>query len=272
LNISGVSVPSLPPSLPISLAADEPAPGEIPPAPESEPIAPMDESADEGERAKGVLRNLLAGHFRGVADVRLRINFQAELTAIQNESASTAVNDALPAVQAAVTTAGTALEESGELTEEQAVAVDELETAFLEEVQSEVETAQGTAAIDTSALADTLRTAFDQFEAAPTEALSTLVEAEAVEAVEGEEPIEPAEPTLALSESFQAILTALRDDFEVALTTLESSVADAQALPELSEPNGNGGAHDKFLAIYESLFNVSEPAPPSEGDLVETQV
>jgi len=43
-------------------------------------------AAQEDSRAKGVLRLLQEGHFKGVADVRLRINFHEELTAIAHEN------------------------------------------------------------------------------------------------------------------------------------------------------------------------------------------
>ena len=46
--------------------------------------------SDESSQ-KGVIRNLQDGHFKGVADVRLRINFQAELNAIRQESGSALV-------------------------------------------------------------------------------------------------------------------------------------------------------------------------------------
>ena len=49
---------------------------------ESSSTEPQSES-QESDAEKGVLRNLLAGHFKGVSDVRLRINFFEELAAIE---------------------------------------------------------------------------------------------------------------------------------------------------------------------------------------------
>ena len=65
----------------------EPGPAEVdradtqpsPAVPKSSGTAPVD--TQESGRAAGVLRNLEAGHFKGVADVRLRINFFDELSA-----------------------------------------------------------------------------------------------------------------------------------------------------------------------------------------------
>lgn len=52
--------------------------------------APVEEGSGKGKKPKGdtldiqrgVIRNLMAGHFQGVADVRLRINFHDELQAL----------------------------------------------------------------------------------------------------------------------------------------------------------------------------------------------
>lgn len=49
------------------------------PAPLEPPAAPSTDPAPEPRRARGVLRNLAAGHFRGVADARLQQNFAEEI-------------------------------------------------------------------------------------------------------------------------------------------------------------------------------------------------
>jgi hypothetical protein len=45
------------------------------------------------------------------------------------------------------------------------------------------------------------------------------------------------------------------------MEALNSTVNAAAALPPLSEPNGNGVAYEKFLAIYNELWGAD---PPSE--------
>ena len=47
------------------------------------PKAPEIENSAEGQ--KGVLRLLQEGHFKGVSDVRLRINFHDEISAMESE-------------------------------------------------------------------------------------------------------------------------------------------------------------------------------------------
>ena len=54
------------------------------------------EDSDESDTgASGVLRLLQDGHFKGVADVRLRINFHEEIIAAQTETAKSAAQEAL---------------------------------------------------------------------------------------------------------------------------------------------------------------------------------
>ena len=63
-------------------AQAKPARQEQSPSPADDTVAPPTQDVDSSNtRAKGVLRLLEAGHFRGVADVRLRINFFDELSA-----------------------------------------------------------------------------------------------------------------------------------------------------------------------------------------------
>ena len=46
-----------------------------------------DHGGDESPPVKGVIRNLLEGHYKGVADIRLRINFHDELASLQQAEA-----------------------------------------------------------------------------------------------------------------------------------------------------------------------------------------
>ena len=74
-NLSGTSQP---------LPVDQPERPSVDPSPD-------DESEEGQDKLPGVLRNLQAGHFKGVADVRLRINFFEELSALASQqSRSTA--------------------------------------------------------------------------------------------------------------------------------------------------------------------------------------
>jgi hypothetical protein len=73
----------------VEKAADQAQTG---PTPETAALPSSDTVAIESDgEQKGVIRNLLAGHYKGVADVRLRINFFDELAAMDQN----AVRDSL---------------------------------------------------------------------------------------------------------------------------------------------------------------------------------
>lgn len=114
-------------------------------------------------RAKGVLRLLQEGHFRGVADVRLRINFHEELMALQNEAVKSAAPDKLQFVSDAVNTQVDALIESGNLTEEQQTTVGQLRQTFLDTAQQLIDEFLGAERPQSDALAAGLQDAFDAF-------------------------------------------------------------------------------------------------------------
>ena len=62
-------------------------------------------SASPAEESRGVIRLLQEGHFRGVADVRLRINFAEELQGVQAARTSAILREQLPALHEAIDTA-----------------------------------------------------------------------------------------------------------------------------------------------------------------------
>lgn len=80
--------------------ADAPAAVATPAAP-----PPSSGSPDAQQPAAGVLRLLSEGHFKGVADVRLRINFAEELQAQQHAQQSDAVPQAVADLTARITDA-----------------------------------------------------------------------------------------------------------------------------------------------------------------------
>ena len=71
-----------PPPPPEEPPQEEPQSSDVP-APEPEPLE--GQSGEDGE-LKGVIRNLLNGHFKGVAGIRLRISHYDELKEIFTES------------------------------------------------------------------------------------------------------------------------------------------------------------------------------------------
>ncbi len=103
MEIDGVNpvITEMPQYTPISEPGlvDEQTP---PPALTEEVEAEAVEQEDDGGQAEGVLRLLMEGHFKGVADVRLRINFYEELQALQNQQMAGAAGDEIDGVLEAV--------------------------------------------------------------------------------------------------------------------------------------------------------------------------
>lgn len=105
---------------------DQPAeegPDQTPEAGETtEPTPPADEpiveQMSEDTDAEGVLRLLLEGHFKGVADVRLHINFYDELAAIEAAQLQAVAEENVDGVLDAVGAVVGMLAEEGEPTEE----------------------------------------------------------------------------------------------------------------------------------------------------------
>ncbi len=56
--------------------------------------------------------------------------------------------------------------------------------------------------------------------------------------------------------NFHDFISNLRTTFAESLNELTNALNDSKILPALSEPNGNGKAFDKFLAIYNNLQGV----------------
>lgn len=214
---------------------DEPSP--------TEPQSDI-QNTDDIEEGKGVLRLLQEGHFKGVSDVRLRINFFDELAAIEagklQAVAEQKVNAVLESVGGIVDTF-LAAEENG-LTEEQTAGVPELQETFVQAVSGYIN----------EPVTD-LNNAFEDF----VEALRNLFAPPAQTqeentTTEAESPDAPELP-------WQKFIEDLQSAFTTTTNELTQAFAEIRILPELSEPNGNGVAYEKFLAIYNELRGLQTP-------------
>ena len=265
--------------------------------------APRDgATAAPGEaKVRGVIRLLQQGHFKGVADVRLRINFFDELSAIEHASLAQSAQDSVPELLASVNAPIDALLASGELDEEQTAGVLAAQEAFSNAIQDLVDDFANSGGTDTGALTAGLQLAFDSLldsltplltalapdtgavvdpaepggsEATP-EGDATAVTVEAtVEAsasslaVTVETELEPA-PVPQEATVLSTFFEDLEGAFSSALAQFQGALESASTLPALSEPSGNGGAFEKFLAIYNEMRGVApadaEPMPPAQG-------
>ena len=263
-------------------------------APESVNTAP---AAVESEGEKGVLRLLQEGHFRGVADVRLRINFHAELTRANSLNAATQLADNVqPLLDELAGKVGILGEEHG-----LAAQAGDLADAFANEVgqllenaktgQQSIESALGGMGDAFSSFLVSLRSAFAE-ESAGAEEASGAANETSGETVEEHLPAaddastDQAAASTAdgtaeaedesgesggLPDSFESALNELGAWFTESLASLKETAVAGQELPPLSAPQGRGKAYSKFLEIYRDMGAATQDAqpetPPSADDL-----
>ncbi len=267
-----------------------------------------EDGQESSEEQKGVIRNLLEGHFKGVADVRLRINYFEELSAIENSQLKSVVTENIDNVSSPITETINGLfgDDGQELviqTEYDYDTVKALEEAFLQKVSIAKEDFLASEEPSITLLEDELNNAFQsliqsliqsledlnttvqiptdpeeliiselqiqtepenpveqtvQPETTGTEATGTDIltdtdnqpELIVTENTEDQEPVEP-------QYDFQAFIESLTSSFGTALGTLMDDLRQSSVLPELSEPEGNGRAYDKFLQIYNQMQDIS---------------
>ena len=253
---------------------------------ERSPVEKTKQAESDELSPKGVIRNLQEGHFKGVADVRLRINFQAELMEIQRENGSALVG------QTAVDATATIGSELESLISE--TPLDEQQTSAVKEAfnQFETDVANVIANIsDPQSAFDDLQSNTDAFLAtikqlisngpvtspseseiesgmkvddgvplentAPIDNDSVIVEGKENESLPAVE-IAPAS-TEDVSETIEQAtddVDRLTEPFDELVRqinelfdNLQSSLLET-GLPEPTNSNGNGVAFDKFMAIY----------------------
>lgn len=230
---------------PESAQIEEPPPTD----PQSEPL--------ENDTEKGVLRNLLEGHFKGVSDVRLRINFFEELAAIEAAKLQTVTSEKVGGVLESVGgVVNSFITGEDKPADEQITAVSELHTTFTQAADE----SQGEPAVD-------LTTAFDDFVEALRNLFAPPVKTTEENITPDAEDSSTTEGSSTTELPWKTFLDNLQSAFTAAADELTKAVTDLQILPELSEPNGNGVAYEKFLAIYNDLRGLGTPAeqPISES-------
>ena len=273
---------------PQTLIEDTPDPTPVP-----TDAVPPETGKTDGDKSAGVLRLLEAGHFEGVADVRLRINFFEELSARASAAAAPAVRtDAAELIE----TMNTRINElvTPLATDEAAqAAVDELRGQFDAAVQTAAEQFASDEGVNKDSLVMAVQSAFDTFvqglrdlltpppppaegEAppepppvvdggTPAEPPSTEVPPSAAEMPPvADSPTDPTAEPLPIGEGeapaeppatspLDDALASLTTVFDELLSGLGDSIATALRLPDPSPPSGNGSAYEKFLAMYNSL-------------------
>ena len=216
----------------------------------------------ENDTDKGVLRNLLEGHFKGVSDVRLRINFFEELAAIEAAELQTVAAEKVTGVLESVgSVVNSFITGEDKPADEQITAVSELHTTFTQAADQ----SQGEPAVD-------LTTAFDDFVEALRNLFAPPVKTQEETIIPETEDVGTTESSSTTELPWQTFLDNLQSAFTTASDELTKAVTDLQILPELSEPNGNGVAYEKFLAIYNDLRGLNTPAEQPISEPVDVVV
>ncbi len=260
MKIDGTSLqakPFIKPKTPDQLEPEvEKTPQEPPEPPQvEEPSSTEPQSQiQEIDTEKGVLRNLLEGHFKGVSDVRLRINFFDELAAIEAAKLQTVTAEKAAGVLESVGGVVTSfLEGQNELTEGQITIVMGLHEQFTQAAGEY----QGEPPADLANVFDefvkALQNLFPPSEPTPEENTTPEIENSDIN-----------ESGAATGFPWQTFLVNLQSAFRASSDDLTNAVTNLRILPELSEPNGNGVAYEKFLAIYNDLrgLNIAAAEQP----------
>lgn len=210
----------------------------------------------ETSEQKGVIRNILDGHFKGVAAVRLRINFYEELSAIDNEAKVEALRANAPALVDAVTKELGEMQ-LGELSDDLKTEIGELQANFALEADALLATFNQDK--DQNAYLTGLDTIYQALRASLTEISERATPEEEAEGLEVEEAaaVEEENP-------LNNLLSNLDSTFTTEFEKLSSSIAATTVLPPLSQPQGSGKAYDKFLAMYNELTVAPSSAPETK--------
>lgn len=223
-------------------------------------ISAAENDEEKTEATKGVLRLLQEGHFKGVADVRLRINFFDELAAIEQNQTKTIVSEKIDGLFQSVTSPLTSGEPTG-------VPLDAFIDPFEQAVNESRDNFLAAEVPSTNALMSDLESAVEELVLSLTQALTSTT------AENPEEENIPVNIETDENAPVSDLITELRAAFSTAMDDLTKALSGTAILPELSEPSGNGVAYDKFLSIYNDMQTSRAPVDTtSDTDRLDTSV
>lgn len=228
--------------------------------------------ADPGGRIKGDFSLLQAGHFKGVAEVRLSIKLHIELSGVQQNTAHARASEAIADLDETMTHALEAVPEGSD--KAQVKAIKAAQNQFSDSIQS---AAQNLHSGDVSheAFISEISEAYEKLAAQVQSALTgapsvsdkkdtpelKVVDAPVARMDEEGHDIEhdhaddlhPEDGVVATdTEQYVANLGQVFND---AISGIRADFASAINAPEFQPPSGNGGAFEKFLNIYRELVD-----------------
>lgn len=240
---AGSNLPLLRPQLQTDKSEPKTTDAQITPVQQEEPNEPKEPK----KSAHGVLRLLEAGHFKGVADVRLRINFHDQLTDEAELSAKEElrsrsrdlVDEVNDSVQNTLTT----------------VTGDDLQLQFSNAISEVVSYALNSESLDLNSIESAFTAAFDELTLSLGELLGSsdadVASSGIAELVN--EPVLITQLSPSDDSTLKQALEDLSDIFAKALSDLLSAVETSSLLPDPAPASGNGAAYEKFLAQYDQL-------------------
>ena len=308
MEVTGVSLQITPVIQTETLHQTNPAVEEIPQEQPQGGEIPEPEATEQSEdgQVKGVICNLLNGHYKGVADLRLRINNFDALQAIEQEQLQAVIEEN----DGHLESIGQSLAELLKYTEEP-TAPQETPTNIVSANVEEATASDGLTkeqkgtAVDASkkvnellnsegqskdtlltlvtglkstlmVLSDSLNSAVSATtnETPQTPVVSAdddtleIVGADAINGEDGEGKSDT--PPVDSPSDFENLVSAFSEDlnsfFLAALDELTNSLSEVGVLPELSEPSGNGVAYENFLAIYNQMQIVETAEDDTAGN------
>jgi hypothetical protein len=235
------------------------------------------------ENERGVIRLLQDGHFKGVADVRLRINFYDELHSIEHQNLQTVVENGVKNIMESVGGSIDSFLSSAASAEEISKSINDLEDGFVDAINQSKEDFLISNGSSKDAFLTGINSAFETFVLS----LGSTLAMNPAEASKDDLPSadhnmgQPSDVTdlennsnaeLAPTQEYQPFsqdfIDKLRSTFTGALADLSENIIEIKVLPELSSSKGNGFAYDKFLTIYNNMVgngtsttNVSRAQP-----------
>jgi hypothetical protein len=247
------------------------------------------EAAHQQNRSQGAIRLVQEGHFKGVAALRLSINFFDQLSALEQETIQVTAQEGVAELNLAMQEQVAGLNNSGLIEEEALPQLAELADTFISKIQNSIAGEKS----DQQQLTATLEQHYGDFRAAlknlllppePTAlpeadtALATETDETSTEANQGAEnsqastfpletellagqtanfPLHPVEESENQTQ-LAASLDALDSTFRSQLSSIEDRMQGA-ALPSVPEaPDNNGAAFQKFLTIYREMQGMAE--------------
>ena len=219
---------------------------------------------------RGVVGLLQSGHFKGVAAVRLSINFQEQLSGLNQESARTRVEAAVADLDEQM--AGALEAYPDDASEAPVQLASEARETFSLAIRTAVEEFRSGGSSQDDTLAG-MQAAFDDMLTTLKASIATTDPVKEDSAVDdtadgllaatsetdgaGQATTgDIAEEVVAGADEYLATIGQVFNSF---LEGLQSDMNAVNAIPEFTDPNGNSNAFDKFMAMYREIVGIATP-------------